>query len=119
MEKRSLEDFTREQIITSNIETKLLRSEAKLSKAFSFLTALTASASVSLFYHADPHPSINSYVLMGLGVFAGGYSIYCFLHGRSLSREASRLEQRILEQKIFEERPERADNAQENYHCRQ
>ena len=117
MEKRSLEDFTCEQIIiTSNKEIKLLRSEKKLSQVFSLIMG---SASAIFFYNADSHPSINSYALFSLGVFAGGYSIYCFLHGRSLSQKASSLEQQILEQKIFEERPEQADNAQEDHYRRQ
>ena len=117
MEKKSLEDFTCEQIvITSNKEIKLLRSEKKLSQIFSLIAG---SASAIFFYNADSHPSINSYALFSLGVFAGGYSIYCFLHGRSLSQKASSLEQQILEQKIFEERQEQADNAQEDHYRRQ
>ena len=117
MEKRSLEDFTWEQIIvTSNKEIRLLRSEKNLSQAFSLITG---SVSAFFFYNADSYPSINSYALFSLGVFAGGYSIYYFLHGRSLSREASRLEQRILEQKIFEEGLEQADHAQKNHYRRQ
>ena len=118
MEKGSLEDFTCEQIIiTSNKEIKSLRGEGRL---YQVLSLLIAPLPVIFFYNVDYLPaSTDGAVLLGLGVFAGGYSIYCFLHGRSLSREASRLEQRILEQKIFEERPEQADDAQENYHCRQ